>query len=184
MYIQAHYGQINAIEIDKRLGLVITSGSDNYIFIRKLYDFELLLPIKIKKKYRVLMMKISSYNFLYVLCINIKINKKVFFGYTLSGMKFAKSNYGLYDNINFTIKGNIITLNNKKDMIILSGSDLTELNISDNKQITNISKKIKYMNWLQFNYFLRGQDDKFNEVLTFLDNRKGENYIRTLNLSN
>ena len=184
MYIQAHYGQINAIEIDKRLGLVITSGSDNYIFIRKLYDFELLLPIKIKKKYRVLMMKISSYNFLYVLCINIKINKKVFFGYTLSGMKFAKSNYGLYDNINFTIKGNIITLNNKKDIIILSGSDLTELNISDNKQITNISKKIKYMNWLQFNYFLRGQDDKFNEVLTFLDNRKGENYIRTLNLSN
>ena len=184
MYIQAHYGQINAIEIDKRLGLVITSGSDNYIFIRKLYDFELLLPIKIKKKYKVLMMKISSYNFLYVLCINIKINKKVFFGYTLSGMKFAKSNYGLYDNINFTIKGNIITLNNKKDIIILSGSDLTELNISDNKQITNIIKKIKYMNWLQFNYFLRGQDDKYNEVLTFLDNKRGENYIRTLNLSN
>ena len=40
------------------------------------------------------------------------------------------------------------------------------------------------MDWLQFNYFLRGQDDKFNEVLTFLDNRKEENYIRTLNLSN
>ena len=45
IYIQGHHGKINTIEIDIRLGVVITSGDDNYIFIRKLYDFELLLSI-------------------------------------------------------------------------------------------------------------------------------------------
>ena len=32
MYIQAHKGKINSIDIDKRLGIVITTGDDNYIF--------------------------------------------------------------------------------------------------------------------------------------------------------
>ena len=33
------------------LKIIITSGDDNYIYLRKLYDFEFLLPIKIKRKY-------------------------------------------------------------------------------------------------------------------------------------
>ena len=66
-YIQAHQGKINVIEIDKRLGIIITTGDDNYIFIRKLNDLELLLPIKIKKKYSILMLKISSRLFPYLL---------------------------------------------------------------------------------------------------------------------
>ena len=92
MYIQAHNGKINIIEIDKRLGIVITSGDDNYIFIRKLYDFELLLPIQIKTKYSILMTKISSYNFLYVLCFNKANNQKIIFGYTLSVLNSQKVN--------------------------------------------------------------------------------------------
>ena len=36
MYIQGHHGKINTIEIDIRLGVVITSGDNNYIFIRKI----------------------------------------------------------------------------------------------------------------------------------------------------
>ena len=76
IYIQGHCGKINSIEIDKRLGIVITSGDDNYILIRKIYDFELLLPIKIKSKYKILMTKISPFNFLYILCGN-KLNNKM-----------------------------------------------------------------------------------------------------------
>ena len=74
--------------------------------MRKLYDFELLLPINIKSKFKILLVKISSSNFLYVLCLNKKNNKKIIFGYTLSGIKFSKSAYGFYDNINFTEDGN------------------------------------------------------------------------------
>ena len=180
MYIQAHIGKINMIEIDKRLGLVITSADDNYILIRKLYDFELLLPIKIKNKYIILMAKISSYNFLYILCFN-KIKKlKVIFGYTLSGMKFAKSEYGSYDNINFNEDGNIITIENKKNIIILSGNDLSKMKISDDKKIINALKEIKYTNWIQFDYYLRIKEEDSNKIVTFFENRDGNNLIRSL----
>ena len=183
-YIQGHLGKINSIEIDKRLGIVITSGDDNYIFLRKLYDFELLLPIKIKSKYKVLLTKISSFNFLYILCFNKQKNRNIIFGYTLSGMNFAKSAYGLYDNINFTEDGNIITMNNKKEFIILSGSDLTKLNIPDDEEIMNNLKEIKCTNWLQFDYFLRGQNEEFNEIITFFENKDGNTNIRAINMCN
>ena len=184
MYIQAHNGKINIIEIDKRLGIVITSGDDNYIFIRKLYDFELLLPIQMKTKYSILMTKISSYNFLYVLCFNKTNNQKIIFGYTLSGIKFAKSEYGFYDNINFTRDGNVLTMNNKKDLTILSGSDLRKLNNIDDNETIKIINEIKYTNWIQYDYFLRGKDEEFNEILTFFENKERKNIIRSINVSN
>ena len=184
MYIQAHNGKINIIEIDKRLGIVITSGDDNYIFIRKLYDFELLLPIQIKMKYSILMTKISSYNFLYVLCFNKANNQKIIFGYTLSGIKFAKSEYGFYDNINFTRDGNVLTMNNKKDLTILSGSDLRKLNNIDDNETIKIINEIKYTNWIQYDYCLRGKDEEFNEILTFFENKERKNIIRSINVSN
>ena len=183
-YIQAHKGKINSIDIDKRLGIVITSGDDNYIFIRKLYDFELLLPIKIKNKFTILMTKVSSYNFLYVLCFN-KVNfKNIIFGYTLSGMKFAKSEYGLYDNISINGEGHIITMNNKRELIILSGSDLTRLNNWDENNITKNIKEFKNVNWLQFDHFIRSKDDESNEIITFLKRKKDTSYIKTINMSN
>ena len=144
------------------------------------FDFELLLPIKIKNKYRILMVKTSPFNFLYILCFNKINNKKIIFGYTLSGMKFSKSAYGLYDNINFTKDGNILTLNSKKKIIILSGSDLTELTILDSVDNKNIINEIKNTNWLQYDCFLRGQDDGFNEIITFFEKKEGNNSIRTM----
>ena len=180
-YIQAHKGKINSIDIDKKLGVVITSGDDNYIFVRKLFDFELLLPIKIKNKFIILMTKVSPYNFFYVLCFN-KLNKKnIIFGYTLSGIRFAKSDYGLYDNISFNNDGHIVTMNNKKELTILSGSDLTKLNISEDKDVIKNIKELKNSNWLQFDYFLRTKDDEYNEIVTFLKRKKDGNYIKTIN---
>ena len=58
--IQAHRGRINVIEIDQRMGLIITSGKDNLVQIRKLYNLELLTPITIKKKYVITMAKVES----------------------------------------------------------------------------------------------------------------------------
>ena len=190
-YIQAHKGKINVIEIDKRLGLVITAGDDNYIFIRKIYDFELLLPIKIKNKFDILMVKISSFNFMYILCLNKNNKKKIIFGYTLSGIKFAKSEYGLYDNISFNEGGDLITLNEQKNIKILSGSNLTEIKISDLNYDKKIIEKIKGINplkWIQYNHFVRLGDDNQNRIFTFFDKEenkdKKEFYIRTINLSN
>ena len=73
------------------------------------------------------MAKISSFNFLYILCYNKVNNKTVIFGYTLSGLKFAKSEYGIFDNLSFTENGNIVTMNNKEEVVVFSGSDLTRI---------------------------------------------------------
>ena len=182
-YIQGHHGKINSIEIDKRLGIIITSGDDNYVFVRKLYDFEFLLPIKIKRKYQVLMTKVSSFNFLYILCFN-KINKKkIIFGYTFAGIKFAKSDYGLYDNINVTEYGNIITLNNKKELTLLSGSNLEKLNIYEDKNYKDALKDIKFNNWMQYDYFFRNDEENMSKIITYFNEQKNEFLIKTLSLS-
>jgi len=182
-YIQGHQGKINTIEIDKRLGIIITSGDDNYVLIRKLYDFEFLLPIKIKSKYQVLMTKVSQYNFLYLLCFNKINNKKIIFGYTFAGIKFAKSDYGLFDNINITEDGNILTLNNKKELTLLSGSNLEKLNIYQDKNYKDVLKDVKFINWMQYDCFLRNDEENMSKIITYFNEQKNEFFIKTLSLS-
>jgi hypothetical protein len=193
-YIQGHQGEINVIEIDKNLGIVITCGEDNYLYIRKIYDFDFLLSIKFKSKYNILMAKTSSFHFLYILCYNKIKNQNVIFGYTLAGLKFAKSEYETYENICFTESGNLVTINNKKEIIILSGSDLSKINVANEK----IFKEFKDSNWTQFDFFLRKNDDDMNKIMTFLDinkeeeenekknekNKETEYVIRTLDVKN
>ena len=182
-YIQGHSGKINTIDVDKRLGVIITSGDDNYVYIRKLYDFELLTPIKLKNKYKVLMTKTSSFNFLYILCFNIINNKRIIFGYTLSGIRFAKSDYSLYDNISFTDDGDIFTLDNKKVIKFLSGSNLKILNKLKNEKNIEALGKIKQSNWVQLNCFLRNDEENISRIITYLYEDK-DHYIKTLNLEN
>ena len=159
--IEAHKGRINAIEIDKRLGLIITCGNDSYIQIRKLYNLELITPIKIKKKYIITMAKVSPINFLYVMCFNKVENLSVIFGYTLTGIKFAKSQLGFYCNIDFTHSGNIVSLLNSKEICILNGYDLTKKKINENDNgyyfYENASKNVGGSVWLEYNYSM-GKD--------------------------
>jgi len=132
-YITGHLGSINVIEIDERLGIVITGGDDSKIFIRKLFDFELLTCIKLKPKFSIIMAKVSQNNLLYVICFNRNIGKSIIFGYTLSGLKFAKSDYSFYTNIEFTSGGNVVTLENNSILTILNGYNLKEIEIDEKK---------------------------------------------------
>ena len=187
-YVQGHHGKINVIEIDKRIGVVITSGDDNYILIRKLYDFELLLPIKIKSKYTILNCKISTFNFLYILCYNKIKNKSVIFGYTLCGLKFAKSDYGLYDNICFTGNGNLVTMNNGKEITVLSGHKLRKINMDGDKETmeaVNEINKVNGANWIHFDCFLRKFEYDISKIVTYFStNQKNIYSIKTLNVKN
>ena len=143
--IQAHKGRINVIEIDKRLGLIITCGNDNYVQIRKLYNLELLTPIKINKKYIITMAKVSHVNFLYIMCFDEIKKKSLIFGYTLTGIKFAKSREGYYCNIDFTHSGNIVSLLNSNEICILNGYNLERKEINEkmmNLKNIKIKKKI------------------------------------------
>ena len=75
-------------------------------------------------------------------------------------------------------------MNNKKDLTILSGSDLRKLNNIDDNETIKIINEIKYTNWIQYDYFLRGKDEEFNEILTFFENKERNNIIRSINVSN
>ena len=123
------------IEINQRLGLILSGGDDHFLFIRKLYDMELLIPIKFKKKYIITMAKISPMNLLYVICFHKFKKKSVIFGYTLNGILFAKSRYAYYDTLDFTKTGNIVTWTNKKKIQVLLSNDLQEKSYNKNDKI-------------------------------------------------
>ena len=191
-YITGHLGSINVLEIDERLGIVISGGNDNKIFIRKLIDFELLTCIKLKPKFVITMAKVSPTNLLYVICFNRNIGKSIIFGYSLSGLKFAKSDYSLYTNIEFTSCGNIITLENQSNLKLLYGYNLQEIEIDEkDKEYTNIAVIFKSFNnnedsvgWIQFNDFKKyyGTD---RSVISFTKTQgKSGNIYQTLKVTN
>ena len=182
-YIQGHRGKINSIDVDKRLGIIITSGDDNYINIRKLYDFELLLPIKIKSKYNILMIKTSPFNFFYVLCFNKRKNQKRIFGYTFSGLRFAKSEYGAFDNISINEDGNIITLENQEIISMLSGNDLSKLNTFEQVNSEFIPNQIRFKNWLQYDCFFRNGEEEMSKIITYFSGQSESFNINTSKLS-
>ena len=177
-YIKVHNGQINVIEINKKLGLLITCGDDNYIFIRKLYDLELLSPIQIKKKYIITLAKVSPTNFLYIICYNRELEKSRIIGYTLTGLKFAKSKYGYYENIDFTLNGNIVTFEKYKEILILSGSELSEIKMDKNDNsyhsFMEQKEKIKGALLLNFNYFIKESDEEneYEKIITYYKKEK------------
>jgi len=191
-YIKGHNGSINLIEIDERIGIVITAGDDNKLCIRKLIDFELLTCIKIKSKFVITMAKISPMNLLYIMCFNLKRKETIIFGYTLSGLKFAKSEYSSYANIDFTKNGNIISLLNENKITILEGYNLDKIKINekgkDYELFHQVEKEIKGIKWMQFNYFKNYRKDR--NIISYLslnyseESKKECNFLKTLKATN
>ena len=108
--IQAHLASISIIEYIPRLNVIITVGDDNYIYIRKYFDFELLSVIKVNSNYKVLSVKVSIVNCLYVLVYDqCKDGKNVMVvGYTLNGVEFARSEYGMFTNMEVLENSNVV----------------------------------------------------------------------------
>ena len=125
-YIFSHLSSIKIIEIDNSqfsLNIIITA-TNKEIFVRKLYDFELLTVINIETNYKIQMIKLSPLKLIYVMCKG-NDNKSYIFGYTLTGIKFAKSKGNFYNNFIFTNNGNLIIEYLDNGYIdILNGSDL------------------------------------------------------------
>ena len=189
--IKAHKGEINMIEIDKRLGVIMTAGSDNFLYIRKIYDFELLIPIKLKEKYIITLAKISPLNLLYILCFNKKKGQSCIRGYTLNGVFFAKSNYEFYDTLDFTKNGNIITFANKFGIKVLSPHNLKEKHkyaTSDKKKLKEFNTKINKLHdssWIKFDFFSKKNYLEPNTKIITYTNMEGKfNSIKTLDMSN
>ena len=106
----------------------------------------------------------------------------------MTGLKFAKSKYGYYENIDFTLNGNIVTFEKYKDILILSGSELSEIkkNENDNSYHNFIEQKnkIKGALWLNFNYFLNESDEEneYEKIITYYKKDK-TGVLNILNVS-
>ena len=128
------------------------------------------------------MAKVSPANFLYILCFDIKEKKSIIYGYTLTGIKFAKNKGGVYCNIDFTRSGNIVSLLDHKELVILNSYDLRKkenlINQTNYQEDLNELKNIEGASWLEFNYFLKKPNLKdktrINNVIVYIKRGKNE----------
>ena len=144
-HVYAHKSSITAIEINNNKNIIATAGEDKFIYIRKIYDFELLTqidltysfgnPIVLKNPYVFpTLIRISELNCIYVLLYNYKTQKTVIRGYTLNGLFFAESDKNIngegnnvlsFNSISFNSNWNLIVgLYNFNGMILLNSYDL------------------------------------------------------------
>ena len=127
------------------------------------------------------MAKVSPANFLYILCFDFKEKKSIIYGYTLTGIKFAKNKGGVYSNIDFTRSGNIVSLLNNKELCILNAYDLSKKrNLFERikyKEDLKELKNIEGASWLEFIYFVKKPDgdtnNKINNAIVYI--KKGKN---------
>ena len=187
-YIQGHQSSINMIELDQKRGVIITSADDNKLYIRKLYDFEILTSIKIKPKFNISLAKISPKNFLYIMCYNRIKQQFIIYGYTLSGLKFAKSSYSYYiTNFDFTRLGNIICMKDEKDICILSAHNLNQISIDSNDEdfnkYNNVQNSISNVKWMQYDDFENYEEER--KTISCLSYDSNSNcYLKTLKATN
>ena len=151
-----HQGEITCIEIYQNQNVLITAGKDKMIFIRKIFDFELLTAIDlnncymnhiINRKSNIIptMIKISELNCLYVLLFNESSGKSFIRGYNLNGLFFAQSEEDYYMNICFTKNSNLfVSRYNQNDIQIFNCYDLQANNCSINvpKFVENVERSL------------------------------------------
>ena len=185
-YVYAHKSSITAIEIYHKQNIIITSGEDKYIYIRKVYDFELLTVINliysfgnpiISNTLNIFpsLIKVSELNLLYVLLYDYDSNKNFIRGYNLNGLFFAQTDplyfkdnkiYLDFNNISFTKYSNLIVgFYNSNKLYVLDASNLIPLWIKNIKKEEEIIQKIG-TNMVEYNY----KNDEFyitydNEII-------------------
>jgi hypothetical protein len=118
--------------VNEKLNCLLTGSEEGTLYIRNLYDLELMTCIKIKlgqfdKPYSVVDIKISNINYLYVTCYNTE-ERFILCGYTVNGILFSYTKK-LYNNIEFTNSGRLVVgqyLVNK--FLVLDPIDLDKVN--------------------------------------------------------
>ena len=108
------------------------------------------------------------------MCFDEIKKKSLIFGYTLTGIKFAKSQEGYYCNIDFTHSGNIVSLLNFNEICILNGHNLERKEINEKsdefKEYKNEQKKMKGSILMEFNYF--SINNKESNIIVYI--KKGK----------
>ena len=90
--IYAHESYIKCIEINYKFEFLVSGGDDGLVFIRKLYDFELLSYIKFNKSNNEIT-DINLHNQIVIISVYKKKKKTIYiYSYSLNGLKLGKLN--------------------------------------------------------------------------------------------
>ena len=128
-HVYAHKSSITAIEIYNSQKIIITAGEDNFIYIRKLYDFELLTAIDLKYSFgnQIIsqskntfpsLIQISELNILYILLYDLNSKKSIIRGYNLNGLFFAQTNDKYFMEKNYNLIINHISFTKCSNLVI------------------------------------------------------------------
>ena len=147
-HVYAHKSSISVIEIYKKQKIIITSGEDKFIYIRKAIDFELLTVINliyafgnpvISQHLNIFpsLIKVSDLNLLYVLIYDYDKQRTFIRGYNLNGLFFAQTDQEDFKNDNenllfnyfsFTKYSNLIAgFYNSNNIFVLNGGTLSPI---------------------------------------------------------
>ena len=163
-HVYAHKSSITAIEIYYHQNIIATAGEDKFIYIRKIYDFELLTVIDltysfgnpiVSQTYDIFpsLIKISELNLLYVLLYDYELKKTFIRGYNFNGLFFAQTDLKMdleFNNISFTKYSNLVVgFENSNEIQVLSASNLNtlwkkQINNEENKAQKKGTKIVEY----------------------------------------
>ena len=132
----AHTEKVSGIYYSDLLGLIITSGDDNRIMIRKYYDLTLLTMIDLKINKFCIDIKIN-HCFLYILFYDEKVKKHIIQIYSVNGIKVGEGDYNYINGYSFDKTGNVLVGYYKENKIEVFNPAMT-------KKIDEIS--INYLN--------------------------------------
>ena len=138
----AHKKRVSGIYYSDLLGLIISSGDDRKIFIRKYYDLSLLTVINIEHKFCI-DIKINHY-YLYILLYDEEKKLNIVEVRSVNGLIVAQTDYNFYNNIDFDKDGNLLIGYAKELKIVVYNPALTQqINEIDLNQLTLVKKKKK-----------------------------------------
>ena len=140
----AHTEKVSGIYYSDLLGLIITSGDDNKIMIRKYYDLAILTMIDLSINKFCVDIKIN-HCFLYILFYDESVKKHIVQIYSVNGLKVGEGNYNYINGINFDKTGNVLIGYYKDNKIEVYSPALTkkldEISININSHI-NLNEDI------------------------------------------
>ena len=189
--VYAHKSSITAIELYHKQNIIITSGEDKFIYIRKIFDFELLTVIDLTYSFGnsivsetanvfPSMIKVSKLNLLYILLYDYDNKINFIRGYNLNGLFFAQTDPKIcrdnksiiqFNNISFSKNSNLVVGSYNSDKIyILEAYDLKLIYVKEiknkNKSKAPGNKMVEYYDSLGEFYVL--YDNEVN-ISTFKD---------------
>ena len=121
----AHTEKVSGIYCSELLGLIITSGDDNKIMIRKYYDLTLLTMIDLNVNNFCVDLKIS-HCFLYILFYDESVKKQIVQIYSVNGLKVGEGSYNYINGINFDQFGNVLIGHYKENKIEVYNPSITQ----------------------------------------------------------